>query len=179
MRHLIFSILIVLGFFSCSSSRPVSETHDPGNSSQRMKLTCQIRAYSLEMNDAKVQPKQGKIKTVHRFEVSDPGKAKLRVEFQTSKLIPKTKSDSVLVLIVDDEILQIHKLSDLTYVIPENLWASVANCSKMEYRIGKGKDQLEIRPDKSQMKDLNAFFERAVFKRDANQPPLPEGMKKW
>ena len=72
-----------------------------------------------------------------------------------------------------------YQLMHRQFIVPENLWVSVANSSTIGYRLYIGKEGFDVRLNQSQIKKLKYFFELALCKRDANLPPAPEGQKKW
>jgi len=64
------------------------------------------------------------------------------------------------------------------YNIPENLWVSIANTEKIRYRLYIGKEGIDVKLNPSETAKLKEFFNNAMHLRDANLPPIPEGLKK-
>ncbi len=64
------------------------------------------------------------------------------------------------------------------YNIPENLWVSIANTEKILYRIYIGKEGIDIKLNLAQTAKLKDFFNKSMHLRNANLPPIPEGLKK-
>ena len=71
-----------------------------------------------------------------------------------------------------------NQLMSRTFVIPDNLWISIANSESVGYRFYLGKDGFDAKLHQADLKKLKYFFELAICKRDANLPPTPEGLKK-
>jgi len=64
------------------------------------------------------------------------------------------------------------------YVIPENLWISIANTEKIQYRLYIGKEGIDVKLNQAETAKLKEFLSRSIKLRDANLPPIPEGLKK-
>jgi hypothetical protein len=142
-------------------------------------MTDKLSAYLVGINGKKASEKRGNIKTIHRFEVEKIGKANVSVEFLPGALNSDLGQDSIIYLVLEGEKISISRISDLKFEVPENLWVSIVNSDKIEYQIHIGKEEFELYPDEDQTKNLKYFFERAIKNRDANLPPLKEGLKKW
>jgi len=94
-------------------------------------------------------------------------------------LISDNDIDSVVYLLLDGEKIGISRVVERRFEVPENLWVSIANSSKIEYRIPIGKDEIDLLLNQTQTKNMKFFFEQAIRNRDANLPPPQEGLKKW
>lgn len=71
---------------------------------------------------------------------------------------------------------------DLRFVVPENLWVSIANASQIQYRFYKGKEGIDVKLNQKETEKLKYFFGRACTLRDAAFPAIPAnppGLKKW
>lgn len=64
------------------------------------------------------------------------------------------------------------------YIIPENLWFSIANTQDIRYRFYIGKEGIDVKLNLSQTEILKRFLTKSMQLRDANLPPTPEGLKK-
>ena len=64
------------------------------------------------------------------------------------------------------------------YKIPENLWVSIANTDKIQYRLYIGKEGIDVKLNQSETAKLKEFITKSIKLRDANLPPKPEGLKK-
>ena len=64
------------------------------------------------------------------------------------------------------------------YKIPENLWVSIANTEKIQYRLYIGKEGIDVKMNLAQTDKLKEFLNNSMRLRDANLPPTPEGLKK-
>jgi len=179
MKSISFFLLLTLLQISCSTAHRIPKSEDTSRAVKSMEMTDKLSAYPAGMNGKKASQERVSIKTVHRFDVGKDGKANLSVEFLSAKFISDSKSDSVVYLILDGERIGVFQRSDSRFEVPENLWVSIANCSKIEYFLKIGKEEFEIRPNQAQTKNLKYFFERANEYSDASSSPHPEGMKKW
>jgi len=64
------------------------------------------------------------------------------------------------------------------YIIPENLWVSIANTEKIQYRLYIGKEGIDVKLNLAQTDKLKEFLNNSMHLRNANLPPTPEGLKK-
>ena len=64
------------------------------------------------------------------------------------------------------------------YIIPENLWFSIANTQDIRYRFYIGKEGIDVKLNLAQTEKLKIFLTKSMQLRDANLPPTPEGLKK-
>jgi len=64
------------------------------------------------------------------------------------------------------------------YIIPENLWVSIANTEKIQYRLYIGKEGIDVKLNLAQTAKLKEFLNNSIHLRNANLPPTPEGLKK-
>lgn len=64
------------------------------------------------------------------------------------------------------------------YIIPENLWVSIANTEKIQYRLYIGKEGIDVKLNLAQTDKLKEFLNKSMHLRNANLPPTPEGLKK-
>lgn len=64
------------------------------------------------------------------------------------------------------------------YIIPENLWVSIANTEKIQYRLYIGKEGIDVKLNLAQTVKLKEFLNNSMHLRNANLPPTPEGLKK-
>jgi hypothetical protein len=64
------------------------------------------------------------------------------------------------------------------YIIPENLWVSIANTEDIRYRLYIGKEGIDVKLNLAQTTKLKEFLNNSMHLRNANLPPIPEGLKK-
>lgn len=64
------------------------------------------------------------------------------------------------------------------YIIPENLWFSIANTEKINYRLYIGREGIDVKLNLAETSKLKEFLNKSIKLRDANLPPVPEGLKK-
>jgi hypothetical protein len=178
MKISLFCIFLAFLAYSCSAPHYISNSENTSNSVKSLEMTQRFSAYPVGKN--KKKSKEGmKLKAVHHLEVEKDGKANLSIEFISNKSKSVSETDSTIDLVLNTEKISITRLSVSKFCIPENLWVPIANCDKIEYLVHLGAEEFEVCPEKNQVKELNYFFERAIRTRDANLPPIPEGLKKW
>jgi len=78
-------------------------------------------------------------------------------------------------IVDENRVIQMNKF----YLVPENLWVSIANAEKIQYRLYFGKEGLDVKLNQIETKKLKSFIELAINKRDISFPTLPKGKKKW
>lgn len=71
------------------------------------------------------------------------------------------------------------KRLNLMFIVPENLWISVACAKKIGYRLFRGKEGMDVILNSEETGQLKEFFVQACARRDAAFPAIPEGLKKW
>jgi hypothetical protein len=64
------------------------------------------------------------------------------------------------------------------YIIPENLWVSIANTEIIQYRLYIGKEGIDVKLNHAQTTKLKEFLTNSMHLRNTNLPPIPEGLKK-
>ena len=72
-----------------------------------------------------------------------------------------------------------YQLMKREFIVPENLWVSIAHSQEIFYRLYVGKEGVDVKLNASEISKVKEFFQKAIQQRDANQPPVPEGQKKW
>jgi hypothetical protein len=95
------------------------------------------------------------------------------------------KPDSLMLMYLDGEKVEIAAFKDGTiqlkshqFSVPENLWISIANSKQIQYRFNIGKEEIDIKLNPTETVKLKEFLLKAIQLRDANLPPVPEGLKK-
>ncbi len=71
-----------------------------------------------------------------------------------------------------------YQLMSHQYIIPENLWVSIANTNKIQYRLYIGKEGIDVKLNQAETEKLKYFLNKSMHLRNANLPPIPEGLKK-
>lgn len=72
-----------------------------------------------------------------------------------------------------------YQLMNRIFIVPENLWISIAKSEKIKYRLYFGDEGIDVIPSAVQTRKLKYFYELAICKRDAKFPLVPEGHMKW
>jgi hypothetical protein len=70
----------------------------------------------------------------------------------------------------------------LSFLVPENLWVSIANIKEMHYRLVFGKQATDVFLNQAETNQVRQFFGEAAIWRDAAFPQIPAnppGLKKW
>lgn len=71
-----------------------------------------------------------------------------------------------------------YQLMTHQYIIPENLWISIANTKKINYRLYIGKEGIDVKLNLAQTTKLKEFLNNSMHLRNTNLPPTEEGLKK-
>jgi len=72
-----------------------------------------------------------------------------------------------------------YQLMSRQFSIPENLWTSIIFSQEIQLRLYIGKQGIDVKPNLEEILKLKEFFTKAVRRRDAKFPLIPEGKKKW
>lgn len=72
-----------------------------------------------------------------------------------------------------------YQLMKREFIVPENLWVSIANSQEIFYRLYVGKQGVDVKLNASEISKVKEFFQSAIQQRNANMPTVPEGQKKW
>ena len=72
-----------------------------------------------------------------------------------------------------------YRLISREFLIPENLWISIANSETIKCRLYLGKTGVEVKLKGEETKKLKHFFSLAASKLETDFPAIPEGQKKW
>lgn len=70
----------------------------------------------------------------------------------------------------------------LHFLVPENLWVSIANAKRIQYQLNIGKKGVDVILNPAETDRLKQFFRQACALRDAAFPAIPTnppGLKKW
>lgn len=181
------SIILVVGLLlsSCVSGSRTVEISDSDKEIKGIKLMQKLTGTSAEkaasMNGSQHYP----ISFVYSLEIKEKGKAILSLEIQEKNSIQTNELDSVIFLSLDNEKIRLgvsdfkpEKLMPRQFIIPENLWISIANTEKIQYRLYFRKEEIVVPLNGKQTGKLKEFLVKAMQLRDANLPPTPEGLKK-
>lgn len=71
---------------------------------------------------------------------------------------------------------------NLRFLVPENLWVSIADANEIQYTLFEGKKGLDVILDSAETTRIKQFFRQACALRDAAFPAIPTnppGLKKW
>lgn len=125
------------------------------------------------------------ISTTYLLEIKKGEKASLLLDIQMQTSSKTDKLDSLMLMYLDGEKIEIAaykgsttQLKSCKYAVPENLWISIANTEKIQYRFYLEKEEIDVKLNPAETNKLKEFFIKAIRLRDANLPPMPEGLKK-
>jgi len=187
MKHSLLIGGFLLFLFSCATTNRIIEIEDSFKEIKGIKLAQNLKAYSSEQTESFGNRKYYDLKVNYLFQQFKKGQTILIAEFQITTPVGVGEPDSILFLNLDQEKIRListeykynGKLMTRKFVIPENLWVSIANSQKIMYRLYEGKEGVDVKLKASETAKVKEFFRQAIKRRDANLPPVPEGQKKW
>ena len=110
---------------------------------------------------------------------SDSSKKKIGKKPNTTSSVAVTTDDKKEERIITTTIENVgYQLMFHQYIIPENLWISIANTEKIKYRLYIGKEGIDVKLNQSETAKLKEFLNKSIKLRDDNLPSMPEGLKK-
>lgn len=150
-----------------------------------MKLIQKVSGNSVDESTASTDRIKLSISTTYQFKVMKGEKSSLLLDIQPQTSSKTDKPDSLMLMYLDGEKIEITannggvtQLKLRQFIVPENLWISIANSEKIQYRIYIGKVEMELKLNPAETAKLKEFLLKAIQLRDANLPPIPEGLKK-
>lgn len=181
------SIILLVGLLlsSCVSGSRMVEINDSDREIKGIKLMQKLTGTSAEKAASINGGQHGPISFVYSLEIKEKGQAILSLDIQVRTSIRTDELDSVIFLSLDNEEIRLgasdfkpKKLMPRQFIIPENLWVSIANTEKIQYLLYFGKEEIVVPLNGKQTRKLKEFLVEAMQLRDANLPPIPEGLKK-
>ncbi|MBA4408317.1 MAG: hypothetical protein Q8S54_14255 [Bacteroidota bacterium] len=187
MKPIIQLFLFILFLFSCATTNRIIEIEDSFKEIKGIKLVQNLKAYSSEKTGSFGGIKYYNLNLSYLFEKQKNGQSILNAEFQMTTPVSPGELDSILFLNLDHEKIKListeykynGKLMKRKFVVPENLWISIANSQEIFYRVDVGNEGIDVRLTASETLKVKEFFNRAIQQREAGQPPVPDGQKKW
>ena len=182
MKKSIFLLLYVSILASCSIPNRITKRDEPHNKMKSFKLIQTPDAYSFGKKDPIKGRSYFNVTSTYLFEEKEKEHPQITVNF---KILPPSHSnnlDSVIFYSLDGEIIKVASKNQMTngqFIIPENLWVSFVYSKKIRCYFNSMKEDIDLEFKKSERNKLAEFFRRAIERRDAKFPSIPEGMKKW
>ena len=185
MRNPILILVFAIFLTSCISGGRIIENNDSNKEIESLKLVQKIWGNpvdkTIDVSDRLNHP----ISTTYLLEIKKGEKVSLLLDIQMQTSGKTDKPDSLMLMYLDGEKIEITASKDgatqiklRQFVVPENLWISIANTEKIQYKFNLGKEEFEVKLNKKETGKLKEFLLKAIQLRDANLPPMPEGLKK-
>ena len=186
MKQSIFILWTIFFLTSCAATNRVVKINGSNEEMKIMKLVQIPDAYSVEKTDSLFsRPSFSKVTSTFLCEEKKNDRTVISVNFQIINPECTDELDSVMFFVLDNEKIRIvaerdsSQLKSRLFMVPENLWISIANSQTVLYRLYLGKEEIDVKLNPSEVTQLKELFNQAIEWRDANFPALPEGQKNW
>jgi hypothetical protein len=178
---LVFAILLT----SCISGGRIIEISNSNKKIESLKLIQKVSGNSVDKTTDVSDRLNHPISTIYLLEIKKGEKASLLLDIQMQTSNKTDKPDSLMLMYLDGEKIEIAtykgdtiQLKSYQFIVPENLWISIANTDKIQYQLRIGSEEIDIKLNPAETAKLKEFLLKAIQLRDANLPPIPEGLKK-
>lgn len=195
MKQILLFAFIFLTLASCRVYNRIGNFSEPSNEMKRLTLKQNPHARLAEKADVVPELKQSYafISSFGYKQVANE-RPEISADFQLRTPGLSGLPDSVLYFILNGEKIKllVHepglkntsavRWQNLHFLVPENLWVSVANAQKIQYRLTEGKREIDVILNPAETGKLKQFFAQACALRDAAFPAIPAnppGLKKW
>jgi len=185
MRNSFLTLVFAIFLTSCISGGRIIEIKGSNFEIESMKLIQNVSGNSVDETTDVSDRLNHTISTIYLLEIKKGEKLSLLLDIQMQTSNKSDKLDSLMLMYLDGEKIEIaaykggsNQLKSCKYAVPENLWISIANSEKIQYRIYIGKVEMEVKLNPAETAKLKEFLLKAIQLRDANLPPIPEGLKK-
>lgn len=182
MRNPIIILVFAIFLTSCISGGRIVEINDSTKGIESLKLIQNVSGISIDKTINVSDRINHPISTTYLLEIKKGEKASLLLDIQMQS---SNNPDSLMLMYLDGEKIEITASKDgathiklRQFVVPENLWISIANTEKIQYLLYFGKEEIVVPLNGKQTRKLKEFLVEAMQLRDANLPPIPEGLKK-
>jgi hypothetical protein len=197
MKQFIVILLAACIFTSCSSTNRIIEINNSKKEENGFRLMQNARAHAIEKSSKTIINQFFNIQTNYLFEVQTEQNPVVTLEFSIKKPFLAEKLDSVMFLKLDSENIRIVSSKSTPimaesspavadknngaglFIIPENLWLSIANSKSITYKLSCGHIGIEIKPDPVETTRLKEFYNKAMQRRLEIIPLVPPGKSKW
>lgn len=185
MRNPILILVFAIFLTSCISGGRIIEINDSNHVTESMKLTQKGSGILGDKAAGLTDRPNFSISTTYLLEIKTAKKASMLLDIQMQTSNKTDELDSLILMFLDGEKIEIGTYNSSTvptksrqFIVPENLWISIANTEKIQYRLHIGKGKMDVKLNRTETDKLRDFFTKAIQLRDANLPPIPEGLKK-
>jgi len=185
MRNHILILVFAIFLTSCISSGRIIEIKDSNKEIESLKLIQKVSGNSVDKTTDVSDRLNHTISTIYLLEIKKGEKTSLLLDIQMQTSSKTDKPDSLMLMYLDGEKIEIAAFKDgatqiksRQFIVPENLWISIANSEKIQYRFNIGKEGVDIKLNPAETAKLKEFLLKAIQLRNANLPPIPEGLKK-
>jgi len=185
MRNPILILVFAIALTSCVSSGRIVEIKDSKKEIDSIKLIQNVSGISVDKTAEATERQYYSISTGYLLEIKKGEKSSLRLDIQIETPSQNPALNLTAFLILDGEKIRIDAIEDGSarlksrqFIVPENLWVSIANTEKIQYQLFLEKGAIVVKLNDEQVKKLKDFLNRAIRLRNANLPPTPEGLKK-
>lgn len=182
MRNHIIILVFAIFITSCISGGRIIETNDLNKGIESLTLIQKVSGILADNAAESTRSLKLTISTTYLLEIKKGEKPSLLLDIQMQTT---NKPDSLILMYLDGEKIEIAaskigttRIKSLKFIVPENLWISIANTEKIRYGLSFGKEGVEVILNQKETGKLKEFLLKAMRLRDANLPPLPEGLKK-
>jgi hypothetical protein len=196
MIRSLFFFLTVLLFISCATPGRIIEISDPFSDIQGIKLTQNLIAQSAEDSNHASSRKSRSVSMIYLLEQKKNESPTLFLDVKIETAKPTDQLDSVMVIKLDNEEIRIaanefksnefpksntgsNQILSSQFLVPENLWIPIVYSDEIQYHFYVGENVIDVKLTLEEISKLKNYFNRAIQLRDANFPPIPEGLKKW
>lgn len=181
MKNNILLLACAVALTSCILGGRIVEINDSSKEIASLKLIQNVSGISIEEPGRPYYS----ISTVYLLEIKKSEKPSLILDIQMQSAGKINKPDSLMLMDLDGEKIEIAaykvgtiQLKSHQFIVPENLWISIANTEKIQYRLYNGKEGINVKLNPAQTAKLKEFLIQSIHLRNANLPPIPEGLKK-
>jgi hypothetical protein len=185
MRNHILILVFAIFLTSCIAGGRIIEISNSNKKIESLKLIQKVSGNSVDKTTDVSDRLNHPISTIYLLEIKKGEKASLLLDIQMQTSDKTDKPDSLMLMYLDGEKVEIAAFKDGTiqlkshqFSVPENLWISIANSKQIQYRFNIGKEEIDIKLNPTETVKLKEFLLKAIQLRDANLPPVPEGLKK-
>jgi hypothetical protein len=185
MRNHILILVFAIFLTSCIAGGRIIEISNSNKKIESLKLIQKVSGNSVDKTTDVSDRLNHPISTIYLLEIKKGEKASLLLDIQMQTSDKTDKPASLMLMYLDGEKIEIAhykgdtiQLKSYQFIVPENLWISIANTDKIQYQLRIGSEEIDIKLNPAETAKLKEFLLKAIQLRDANLPPIPEGLKK-
>ncbi len=201
MKQFIVILFVACIFTACASTNRIIEINNSKKETKGFRLIQNPKAHSAKKSRNTLINQFFSIQTTYLFEERTAQNPVLTLNFSIKKPFLAEKTDSVMFLNLDNENIRIISSKSTPkmaenfpavadknncagfftnkFIIPENLWLSIANSKTLVLKLSSGNIGIEIKPDPVETARLKEFYNKAMQRRLEIIPLIPAGKSKW